>query len=97
MDKGDIPVIEKSLASDEGKTLEFKGNCRPLHAIVRTVVAFANTSGGSIVIGVKDKTKDVVGITEPLSDEERLANAFADSISPLPSRTSKSMPGGIAS
>jgi len=76
-------VIEKFLARDEGKTLEFKENCRPLHAIVRTAVAFANTAGGSIVIGVKDKTKDVVGIADPLADEERLANAFADGICPL--------------
>jgi len=76
-------VIERFLARNKGKTLEFKENCRPLHAIVRTVVAFANTAGGSIVIGVKDKTKDVVGIAEPLGDEERLANTFADSITPL--------------
>ena len=55
-------MIERFLARNKGKTLEFKENCRPLHAIVRTVVAFANTAGGSIVIGVKDKTKDVVGI-----------------------------------
>jgi len=59
---GDVSVIERFLARNKGKTLEFKENCRPLHAIVRTVVAFANTAGGSIVIGVKDKTKDVVGI-----------------------------------
>ncbi len=76
-------MIERFLARNEGKTLEFKENCRPLHAIVRTVVAFANTAGGSIVIGVKDKTRDVVGIPEPLAEEERLANAFADSVSPL--------------
>jgi len=80
---GDVSVIERFLARNKGKTLEFKENCRPLHAIVRTVVAFANTAGGSIVIGVKDKTKDVVGIAEPLGDEERLANTFADSITPL--------------
>lgn len=76
-------MIEGFLARDEGKTLEFKENCRPLDRIVRTVVAFANTAGGTIVIGVKDKTREVVGIADPLSDEERLANAFADAIRPL--------------
>lgn len=76
-------MIEKFLARDEGKTLEFKENCRSLRAIVRTVVAFANTAGGCIVIGVRDKTKEVVGVDDPLTEEERLANAFADSISPL--------------
>jgi len=76
-------MIEGILARDEGKTLEFKENCRPLERIVRTAVAFANTAGGTIVIGVKDKTKEVVGIADPLVDEERLANAFADGIRPL--------------
>lgn len=76
-------MIEALLACDEGKTLEFKENCRPLERIVRSAVAFANTAGGNIVIGVKDKTKDVVGVVDPLMDEERLANAFADGIRPL--------------
>jgi predicted HTH transcriptional regulator len=76
-------MIEGFLARDEGKTLEFKENCRPLERIVRTAVAFANTAGGTIVIGVKDKTKEVVGVADPLVDEERLANAFADGIRPL--------------
>ncbi len=76
-------MIEGFLARHEGKTLEFKENCRPLARIVRTAVAFANTAGGSIVIGVKDKTKDVIGVADPLVEEERLANAFADGIRPL--------------
>lgn len=76
-------MIEGFLSRDEGKTLEFKENCRPLQNIVRTAVAFANTAGGHIVIGVEDKTKHVVGVADPLAHEERLANAFADGIRPL--------------
>jgi predicted HTH transcriptional regulator len=76
-------MIESLLARGEGKTLEFKENCRSLDRIVRTAVAFANTAGGKIVIGVKDKTKDVVGVVDPLLEEQRLANAFADGIRPL--------------
>ena len=76
-------MIEGLLARDEGKTLEFKENCRPLDRIVRTAVAFANTAGGTIVIGVKDKSREVAGIADPLTDEERLANAFAENIRPL--------------
>jgi predicted HTH transcriptional regulator len=76
-------TIEKFLVRDEGKTLEFKENCRPLDRIVRTAVAFANTAGGAIVIGVKDKTKEVVGLADPLVEEERLANVFADGIRPF--------------
>jgi len=76
-------MLESLLARDEGKTLEFKENCRPLHRIAKTVVAFANTAGGTLVIGVRDRTKEVVGLPDPLADEERLANAFAESIRPL--------------
>jgi len=76
-------MIQAFLARDEGKTLEFKENCRSLQQIVRTAVAFANTSGGAIVIGVRDQTKEVVGVADPLREEERLASAFADAIRPL--------------
>lgn len=76
-------MVESFLARDEGKSLEFKENCRPLPKIVQTVVAFANTSGGTIIIGVRDRTKDVVGLPDPLAEEERLANAFAEGIRPL--------------
>ncbi len=75
--------IESFLAQEEGKTLEFKENCRPLAKIIQTVVAFANTAGGTLVIGIRDKTKEVVGLKDPLNEEERLANSFADGIQPL--------------
>jgi ATP-dependent DNA helicase RecG len=42
-------MIKNLLARDEGKTLEFKENCRSLAKIVQTAVAFANTAGGEIV------------------------------------------------
>jgi len=76
-------MIEPFLARDEGKSLEFKENARPLQKIIQTAVAFANTSGGAIVIGVRDRTKEVIGLADPLTEEERLANAFAESIRPL--------------
>jgi len=76
-------MIQAYLARDEGKTLEFKENCKSIQHIVQTAVALANTSGGSIVIGVRDRTKEVVGVLNPLAEEERLANTFADGIRPL--------------
>ena len=71
------------LKEQEGKTLEFKENCSPLPKIVQTAVAFANTAGGTLIIGVRDKTKEIVGLPDPLKEEERLSNAFADGIHPL--------------
>src|SRR3984893_12809207 len=75
-------VLEELLARPESKTLEFKENARSLPKIVQTVIAFANTAGGTLVIGIQDKTKNVIGVENILQDEERIASAIADSVSP---------------
>ena len=46
-------------------------------------MAFANTAGGTLIIGITDKTKEVIGLANILEEEERIANAIADSVSPL--------------
>lgn len=74
--------ITTLLQSPEGKTLEFKRDLSSHEKVLRTLVAFANTSGGTLIIGVEDKTKNVLGIDEPLNMEERLANIISDSIVP---------------
>ena len=76
-------MIEELLQQEEGKTLEFKENSKSLNGIINTVIAFANTAGGKVLIGVRDKTKEIVGLQNPLEEEMRLANAIADSIEPL--------------
>ena len=70
------------LTRHEGKTLEFKRDLSSPEGILKAVVAFANTSGGVIVLGVEDGTKKVKGVRDVLSQEERLASLIADSISP---------------
>jgi predicted HTH transcriptional regulator len=75
-------MIRELLNRNESKTLEFKENVLSLQSIMKTIVAFANTSGGIIVIGIEDKTKKIVGLHNPLADEERLTNAIHDSIAP---------------
>ncbi len=76
-------MIEKLLARNEGKTLEFKENAGSLPGIIKTVIAFANTAGGTIVVGVEDKVKKVVGVNNVLNEEERLINAISASIAPF--------------
>ena len=74
--------LDELLQRHEGKTLEFKRDLSSLGPIVKSVVAFANTSGGDLVVGVDDGTREVVGLDDPLGDSERLANVIADRISP---------------
>lgn len=76
-------MLEQLLARDEGKTLEFKENSGPVSRIVQTAIAFANTAGGIILLGIKDGTKEIIGLEKILEDELKIANAIAASVSPL--------------
>ena len=66
----------------EGKTLEFKRDLSSPDGVLKTLVAFANTSGGTLVLGVDDARRHVRGIADPLAVEERLANLVSDRIVP---------------
>ena len=70
------------LKRPEGKTLEFKRDLSSPEGIIRTIVAFANTAGGVILLGVEDATRHVRGVAKPLAMEERLANLISDNILP---------------
>jgi predicted HTH transcriptional regulator len=70
------------LKRHEGKTLEFKRDLSSPDGILKTVVAFANTAGGTVVIGVEDGSKNVRGLPDALASEERLASLISDSIRP---------------
>jgi ATP-dependent DNA helicase RecG len=65
----------------EGKTVEFKRDISSFKPIMKTLVAFANTAGGIIVIG-RQNDGTVSGIDDVLQAEESLASAIADSIMP---------------
>ena len=75
--------ILKLLANHEGKTLEFKRDLSSPVKVLRTVVDFANSSGGILIIGIEDGTRNVVGTEEPLDAQERLANVISTGIAPV--------------
>ncbi len=72
----------ETLKQPEGKTLEFKRDLSSPAGVLRTIVAFANTAGGTLLIGVDDGIRNVRGVPEPLDLEERLASLISDSILP---------------
>jgi ATP-dependent DNA helicase RecG len=72
---------ENLLVQPESKTLEFKRDLSSPVPLLKTLVAFANSAGGRLVLGVADDRK-IIGIADPLDEEERLANLIADSIAP---------------
>lgn len=70
------------LKRHEGKTLEYKRDLSSPEGILKTLVAFANTAGGTVVIGVEDGSRNVRGVPDVLAAEEKLANLVSDSIRP---------------
>ena len=74
-------MIDALIKNPEGKTLEFKRDLSSPKPILKSLVAFANTAGGRLIIGVDDK-QQITGVNHPLDEEERLCNLIADSISP---------------
>ena len=70
------------LKGSESKTLEFKRDLSSPDGVLRTIVAFANTAGGVLLLGVENATRNVHGVAEPLAMEERLANLISDRILP---------------
>ena len=73
--------IDQLLSEPESKTLEFKRDLSSPKPLLKTLVAFANTAGGKLIVGVEDN-KTIFGFEQPLDEEERLANMIADSIAP---------------
>ncbi|SHE25881.1 AlbA family DNA-binding domain-containing protein [Actinomyces glycerinitolerans] len=72
---------EGRVVINEGKTLELKRDLSSPDGPLRTIVAFANSAGGRLVIGVADDGT-VVGVEDPLAEEERIASLIDDRISP---------------
>lgn len=75
------PTVDQLLGQPESKTLEFKRDLSSPRNVLKTLVAFANAAGGHMVIGVDDAGQ-VLGLTDPAHEEERLCSLIADGIAP---------------
>lgn len=78
--------LVKLLKRPEGKTLEFKRDLSTPEGALRTIVAFANTAGGTLLIGVEDKSGHVRGVRDALELEERLVPRLVPELEILPWR-----------
>lgn len=73
--------IKKLLKGPESKTLEFKRDLSSLKPILKTLIAFANTAGGILVIGIEDDGK-ITGLKDIQKQQDKLANSIAENILP---------------
>lgn len=74
--------ITKLADLPESKTLEFKRDASSLDSILKAVIAFANTAGGIVLIGVEDDGT-IVGLNNPGKEQEKIVNSIANRIKPF--------------
>jgi predicted HTH transcriptional regulator len=77
----DLQTLKKIVRQGEGLQLEFKLKTSHPEKIVREVLAFANTEGGTLMIGISDD-KQIVGAKFPDEDEYILEKAIREYCSP---------------
>jgi len=82
--------LEALVSAGEGPSTEFKATLPPrpqdragIRKALKTVAAFANAEGGTILFGVTDDGA-VVGVERERGIEERLSNLVQSWVSPLP-------------
>ena len=66
--------LDDLIALGEGARLEFKRSISAAHRIARTLVAFANTTGGTLLIGVADDGT-ITGVASESREMHRIEEA----------------------
>ncbi len=79
----DVKALKALVKQGEGMHLEFKLKAAHPEKIVREIVAFANTEGGLLLIGVSDD-KSIPGLKFPDEEEYILTRAIAKYCAPVP-------------
>ena len=57
------------LTRPEGKSLEFKRDLSSPDGVLKTLIAFANTAGGTLLVGVEDRSRNVRSVPDALDVE----------------------------
>jgi hypothetical protein len=79
----DVQDLKKLVAQGEGPFLEFKRKAAHPEKIVREMVAFANTRGGTLLLGVGDDLT-LPGLKYPEDESLAIAQALKKCKPPLP-------------
>ncbi|MDR0416997.1 MAG: putative DNA binding domain-containing protein [Propionibacteriaceae bacterium] len=77
----DLLLAEGGELPPEGKTLDYKRDLSGEDNVLRTVIAFANSAGGQLVVGVADDHA-ILGVPDPATAELKLANLISASVRP---------------
>lgn len=78
-------MARDTLFSGESKNVEYKVTLPDKsEKYMKTIVAFANTQGGKLIVGIDDKTHEIVGVENEILFQvmDGIANAVSDSCMP---------------
>ncbi len=71
------------ISTGETSKVQFKENLPNPESMVREIVAMSNSLGGMILLGVKDRTGEVIGLSaDQVEYADRKVSEFADNIKP---------------
>ncbi|MBU2609724.1 MAG: helix-turn-helix domain-containing protein [Chloroflexi bacterium] len=70
--------FERLIRQREGETLEFKREMPSSSDLAKLITAFYNTRGGTIVFGVEDGTRRLMGVANPQGTETGMINIIRD-------------------
>ena len=73
-------MVEDTMFSGESKNIEYKVSLPDKsEKYMKTIVAFANTQGGKLIVGVDDKTHQIVGVENEVLFQlmDGIANIFS--------------------
>ena len=77
-------ILQEIIERGEGQNLEFKETTSNPEQILAEVSAFANSEGGTILVGVKDSGK-AIGVKDPEGELEYLKGKIETGLKPVPS------------
>ena len=75
----------EDIIGNESKNTEFKEMLpKNSEKYVKTIIAFANTQGGKVIIGVADESREIVGVDNAtlFQQMDQISNAVSDSCQP---------------
>ena len=80
----DDKSLLREISDGETKTLELKEALPPKsEKYVKTLIAFANSAGGKLIVGVRDEDGEIVGVANASQVADAIANALSDLCEPL--------------
>ena len=78
-------MVEDTMFSGESKNIEYKVSLPDKsEKYMKTIVAFANTQGGKLIVGVDDETHQIIGVEKETLFQvmDAIANAVSDACMP---------------